>query len=138
LKEEGLLKKPHNNGEWTEARFNGFIKSLLRGGSMKWGPRNQCIKEARVRRGWYLCDGCGQEVPATLPPKKGNKRRIKNIVADHIHPVIDPAVGFETWDEVIKRMFCERDGFQALCHHCHSIKTQEEKEVAKQRKANVK
>lgn len=131
-----MTKKMFNNGEWTEARMNGFIKSLLRAGSQKWGPRNACIKEARVRRGWYRCDGCGQEVPATLPPKPGNKRRIKNIVADHIHPVIDPAVGFTTWDECIKRMFCERDGFQALCHHCHSIKTQEEREIAKKRKAD--
>lgn len=129
-----MTNKTRNNGEWTGARYNGFIKSLLRAGSQKWGPRNQCIKEARVRRGWYKCDGCGKEVPATLPPKPGNKKRIKNIVADHVNPVV-PVTGFTTWDDIIERMFCERDGFQALCHHCHSIKTQEEKE---QRKAHAK
>lgn len=127
-----------NGGEWTEARYNGFIKSALRAASQKWPPRNQCIKDARVRRGWYKCDGCGNEVPATLPPKPGNKKRIKNIVADHIHPVIDPATGFVGWEEVIKRMYVERDGFQALCHACHSVKTQEEREIAKARKANEK
>lgn len=131
-----MHNKTYNGGQWTEARMNSFIKSALRAASQKWPPRNQCIKEARVRRGWYKCDGCGKEVPATLPPKEGNKRRIKNIVADHIKPVIDPAVGFVDWNTVIDRMFCERDGFQALCHHCHSIKTQEEREIAKKRKAN--
>lgn len=97
---------------------------------MKWGPRNQCIKEARIRRGWYICAECKEEVPATLPPKPGNKKRIKNILADHIDPVV-PVTGFTTWDEVIERMFCERGGFQALCHACHQEKCQEEKELRK-------
>jgi hypothetical protein len=87
-----------------------------------------------VRRGFYKCDGCGEIVPATLPPKEGNKRRIKNIVADHIDAVINPETGFVSWDETIERMFCERDGFQALCHACHSEKTAIEREIAKKRK----
>ncbi len=133
-----MSDKPYNNGEWTEARMNSFIKSLLRAGSQRWGPRNLCLKLARTRRGWYRCAGCKQEVTATLPPKPGNKKRIKNIVADHIHPVIDPAVGFVDWNTAIKRMYVELDGFQALCHECHTIKTQEERDIAKQRRANEK
>lgn len=105
---------------------------------MKWGPKNAVKSEARTRRGFYWCNGCGQEVPATLPPKPGNKKRINNAVVDHIEPIIDPALGFTTWDDVINRMFCEKDGLQLLCHDCHSKKTKAETEIAKQRRANEK
>lgn len=105
---------------------------------MKWGPKNAVKSEARTRRGFYLCNGCKQEVPATLPPKPGNKRRINNAVVDHIEPIINPYVGFTTWDNVIERMFCEKEGLQLLCHACHSEKTKAETEIAKQRRANEK
>lgn len=129
-----LLDKPYSNGQWTQARFNSFITSLLRAGTMRWQPKNQCIKNARTRRGWYRCTGCNEEVPATLPPKEGNKRRIKNILADHVCPIVDPAVGFVSWDEWISRAFVELDGYQALCHNCHTEKTQQERIIANNRK----
>ena len=130
--------KPHNGGQWTEARKDTFIKGLLRAGHPRWGPRNACIQEARVRRGWYRCDGCKQEVPASvkieLKTRPGVFKKVKNIHADHIEPVIDPAVGRQSWDEVIERMFVERDGYQALCHKCHSEKTEEERAIATERR----
>ena len=124
-----LIKKvkTRNNGTWTEARYNTFIKGLIRAGLMRWGPKHLCISNARIKRGWYLCEGCEEEVPATLPPKDGGKKRIKNIQADHIHPMIDPEVGFVDWDTCISRAFVEVEGYQALCHKCHQIKTQEER-----------
>lgn len=127
-----------NGGQWTEARFTAFIKSALRNASQKWPPRNNVKKKARIARGVYLCAGCNKEVPASLPPKDGNKRRINNAVVDHIEPVIDPSTGHTSWDEVINRMFCEEDGLQVLCHKCHTEKTQKEKEIAKERRKNVK
>ena len=71
------------------------------------------------------------QVPASLPPKKGNKKRINNAVVDHIAPVVDPVTGFISWDDTIARMFVEEEGLQVLCHKCHSRKTMEEKEIAK-------
>lgn len=134
--------KPHNGGSWTDARKDTFIKGLLRAGHPRWGPRNACIQEARVRRGWYKCDGCHKEVPATvkieLKTKPGVLKKVKNIHADHIEPVIDPAVGRVSWDEVIERMFVERDGYQALCHQCHSEKTNEERAIATERRRKEK
>lgn len=124
--------KPRNGGEWTEARYHGFIKSALRSASQRWGPRNQCIKNARVARGLYKCECCGKVGPPTLPPPPGKKRRVKNILADHIDPIV-PVTGFDSWDAVIERLFCELDGFQALCHECHSVKSKQENEA---RKAN--
>ena len=126
----------HNYGKWTAARFHSFVKGVLRLGSQKWPPKNEVKKKARTRRGFYQCNSCNKEVPASLPPLPGNKRRINNAVVDHVNPIIDPKKGFETWDKVVERMFCEEDGLQVLCHECHTIKTKEEREIAKERRSN--
>lgn len=119
-----------NNGRWTEARFRSFIVSTLRGASWKWGPRNDVKKKAWVKRGVYKCAGYkrrGHQVPGTLPPPEGKKRRINNALVDHIEPVVDPEKGFEDWTTYIERMFCETDGLQVLCHECHTRKTADER-----------
>lgn len=127
--------KTRCGGVWTEARFNSFIKSALRGASRKWGPMQQCLKDARESRGMYRCAGCNTLGPPTI--RIGNKR-YKNAVADHIHPVIDPHVGFQGWDECVKRMFVEQEGFQCLCKECHDVKCAEEKTIEKARRASQK
>lgn len=129
--------KPYNTGEWTESRFNSFIKSALRQASVRWPPRYQVLKEARIERGIYLCAGYkrqAHQVPASLPPPPGKKRRLSNTNIDHIDPVIATDTGFTSWDDVISRMFCEKDGLQLLCHHCHTAKTQDEREQRKKGK----
>ena len=129
-----MTDKPHNNGQWTEARFHSFIKSALRTASMKWPPKYEVKKDARISRGIYRCAGYNcdfHDVPASLPPKPGNKRRINNAVVDHISPIIHPNKGFTTWDSVIERMFVEKTGLQLLCHECHSAKTKDERDRRK-------
>jgi hypothetical protein len=116
-------EKTRCGGRWTEAKFNSFIKNQLRQATRKWAPLQDVITQARTRRGFYMCAGCNEEVPATI---KTGARRQKNIYADHEPAVIDPEVGFTTWDECIERMFTELEGAQALCHACHSSKTKEE------------
>lgn len=123
--------KTRNNGEWTEARYRSFIKSLLRRGSVRWGPINNVKKAARVSRGVYECAGCGKHVPPTI---KVDGKRTQNVFVDHIDPIINPETGFISWDETIERMFCEADNLQLLCKSCHDEKTQQEREIAKQRK----
>lgn len=127
--------KTRNNGQWTEARFRNFIRSQLRAATMRWGPIADCLKAARVSRGEYLCAGCGQTVPATI---KINGRRAKNVHVDHISPIIDPDVGFTTYDNLIERMFCEADNLQVLCTDCHTIKTDKENARAKARRQRIK
>lgn len=127
--------KTRNGNQWTEARFKSFIRSQLRAATMRWGPIATCIKTARTGRGEYLCAGCKQIVPASI--KIGSKR-VKNIHVDHIIPITDPEVGFTTWDELIDRMFCEADNLQLLCYDCHTKKTDEEKAIAKSRRAREK
>jgi hypothetical protein len=123
-----------NNGQWTPARFRSFIIGQLRAATQRWGPKQKCIQNAKVSRGLYKCASCGAIGPPTLPPPKGKTRRIKNIVADHITPIVDPSVGFTSYDDWIERCFCELDGFQALCHKCHTEKSNEERAIAKARK----
>ena len=116
-------EKVRAGGRWTQAKFNSFIKNQLRQATRKWPPISDVLREARTKRGFYLCAGCGEEVPATV---KEGARRKKNVHVDHEPAVIDPEKGFTTWDECIERMFCEADSLQVLCHSCHTRVTAEE------------
>ena len=136
-----MIDKPYNSGTWTEARMHSFIKSALRAASNRWGPKYEVQKAARIERGIYLCAGYKRKahsVPASLPPKPGNKRRRK-VTVDHINPIIDPACGFQTWDELISNLFCEADGLQLLCSDCHTAKTKDERSIhVARRQSNVR
>lgn len=123
-----------NGGLWTEARFRSFIKSALRSASNRWGPKFQIKKEARTERGKYLCAGYKTKshiVPATI---KQGKKREQFVFVDHVHPVIDPKEGWQSWDVVVERMFVEKDGLQLLCGDCHSRKTADERILRKHSK----
>ena len=128
------VDKTRNSKTWTEACFRSFITSILRGATYKWGPINKVRKRANIRWGWYKCCGYKRqphEVPATVT--KG-KKKFKNALVDHIHPVVDPVSGFSSWDDYIKRMFVEEDGLQLLCKACHDLKTSDEKHIRKKSK----
>ncbi len=123
-------RKKYNGGSWTPARFRSFIRGGLRSISMRWPPKHEVKRAARVSRGVYTCSGykrSSHNVPVSLPPARGNKRRINNCVVDHIHPVVDPDSGFVSWDELINRLFCEAEDMQVLCHDCHKDKTADER-----------
>lgn len=126
--------KTRCSGQWTEARFNSFIKSLLRSGTRRWAPIQEVKKEARVARGLYECKECKQHV---APTYRDGKNRKQNIFVDHIIPIVDPATGFTNWDDCIQRMFCEKDNLQLLCKDCHDVKSEKEKEIAKKRRSNA-
>lgn len=126
------MTKIRNGGEWTESRFQSFIKSALRAASSRWGPKFKALEDAFVdkrindktgRLGkHYRCNSCKEVFPTSF------------VQVDHIVPAV-PLTGFKSWDEVIALMFCEKDGFQVLCKDCHSIKTKQENE---ERKLHVK
>ena len=120
----------------TDAQFFGYIKGALRRVSMFWEPAKEATNAARVSRGVYECAACGRHVPASRKVETGKRagKRTKNFHVDHITPVIDPDVGFTSWDDVIERMFCEIDGFQILCSDCHDEKTKAERKVANARR----
>jgi len=131
------MSNHRNNGQWTEARFTTFVKSQLRAGCRRWGPKQLAKKQANVERGFYMCAECNDKVPTTLP-RDSNGKRIKNIYVDHIKPVVDPATGFTTWDDFIENLYCEVDNLQVLCKQCHDIKSKEERDVATLRRRQEK
>jgi len=109
--------KTRCGGLWTEARMASFIKSALRGASNRWAPKHNARKAARIARNRYSCSLCHHIV--------GNK----DIAIDHIKPVVDPIRGFVSWDEYIQRLFCEADGFRAICKDCHDKVTANQREI---------
>lgn len=128
-----VAEKTRCNNTWSDARFNSFIKSMLRRGSMRWLPKSLCKREARHyeklsnEKGRLVfhskCASCHKIYPETT------------CAVDHINSVV-PASGFVSWDETITRMFCEVEGLQVLCSGCHAIKTEKEKLERKQFREN--
>jgi hypothetical protein len=120
-------EKIYNSNTWTQARFNSFIKGGLRQISYRWPPKYLVKKAAWRSRGTYLCAGYrkrSHKVSLSITEKKA---KVNNVFVDHIDPVIDPEKGFESWDRVIERMFCETEGLQVLCRACHKEKTSDER-----------
>jgi len=117
--------KPYNNGTWTTARFNSFVKSALRAASRRWPPKYDTLKKACVGKRLdpltgkqsfrYTCAACKQVFKAA------------EVAVDHIIPAVSIEDGFTTWDDVVKNLFCEADGLQVLCSDCHSKKTADER-----------
>jgi hypothetical protein len=117
--------KTRASGTLTEAGFVAFIRSALRGASLRWRPRWEALNDAYFRDGinpatgrkckLHRCQRC-----SALGPKNSMK-------VDHIIPVVNPSTGFTTWDSFINRLFCEKDNFQILCEDCHNRKTKSER-----------
>jgi 5-methylcytosine-specific restriction endonuclease McrA len=127
-----MTRTTFNDGEWTVARFNSFVKSALRSASQRWPVKYKVLSEAFVGQKTneksgrlakhFKCNSCKEDFPA------------KDVQVDHIKPIIDPVVGFSSWDDVVYNMFCERDNLQVLCKTCHNVKTKQEKEERKNAK----
>lgn len=107
------------------SRYQSFIKSLLRAGSRRWPPKYEVLNEAKIGKQvnsktgriaeHYKCAGCGEGFPA------------KEVQVDHIIPIV-PVTGFTNWDDLIDRLFCEKDNLQVLCLTCHKAKSALEKQ----------
>ena len=115
--------KTRNGGEWSESRYQSFIKSALRTASVRWPPRYSVLNDAFVgkrinpRSGrvakFYRCNSCENEYVGA------------DVQVNHIIPVV-PITGFTSWDDIIERLFCEKSGLEVLCIPCHKNVTKEE------------
>ena len=122
------IPKPRNGGQWTEARYNSFVKSALRSASQRWPPRYTIISEACVGQRinpksgrlakFYTCNACQDSFP------------LKDVQVNHKAPVV-PVSGFDSWNGVIERMYCEKEGLEVVCIPCHKIITKQENEERK-------
>lgn len=125
-----------NGGRWSEARYHSFIKSALRSASNRYPPKYECRKASWVSRGRYKCAGYNKKSHIVDASICHNNRRVSNITADHVVPVVAPDVGFTSWDTLIERLFCEASGFQMLCRECHAAKTADERLIRKKKKVD--
>ena len=110
---------------WTEGRIRAFITSVLRAGARRWPAKYETLHEAFIGKKinektgreakHYECKSCGGHFPS------------KDVQVDHILPVVDPITGFTTWDEYIKRLYCDKDNLQVLCLTCHKQKSKLER-----------
>lgn len=94
-----------------------FAKNVLRRASLKWKPRNEAFKSAKVSYGKYKCADCEQIF------------RRKDVELDHKDPVINIQKGFIDLNEFVHRLFAPIEGWAVLCVTCHSIKTAIENEM---------
>lgn len=110
------VERTRNGGQWTEARYFGFIRSALRSAFQKWGPKHEAKKQAKVAYNTYQCAHCDEHFGS------------KDVEVDHI----EPAGSLKTFSDLpafVERMFCEVDGFQVLCKDCHQTKTNAERKA---------
>ena len=127
---------------WNQAKIRSFIISALR--KAHWPVKYEAIRKAYVRDGinpatgrkckLHRCQECGELFPA------------KDMQADHIEPVIpldcswsqgENFLGYD-WNQVVARLFCKLENYQALCKDCHKIKTSEERKLRNQYKKEFK
>ena len=119
------MKKKKEEMTKEEKFLKSWLVQKLRRISYQWPARKAAKKAARVSRGKYECAMCKDAgVEKLYGPKE--------IVLDHIEPVISVEEGFIDWNNYIVRLFCEESGFQVLCKSCHDIKTYLENDIRKQ------
>jgi 5-methylcytosine-specific restriction endonuclease McrA len=117
---------------WTEGRKRAFITAVLRGGMRRFPPKYETLNKAYVGTKvnektkrlakHYECNMCKQHFTA------------KDVEVDHVNPVVDPDVGFVSWDLFIERLYCKMENLQLLCKECHKVKTKEERTARKDAK----
>ena len=116
------VEKAYNSGQWSRACYFGFIRSGLRRMSVRWGPKNECLKDARLpykgankRRKWkYRCGKCGKWFAS-------KEIRVHHKLECGALKCYDDLPGF------VQRLFCEKAGFIAECISCHDKEHKESK-----------
>lgn len=121
-----------NSGNWTEARFRSFVTSTLRAGSRRWPPKYETLNAAKTEK--KINEKTGRLAQHYKCKKCKNDFSAKDVQVDHIKPIVDPKVGFVSWDVFIENLFCEKKNLQVLCTSCHSTKTKKEKIISESRK----
>lgn len=118
-KERGLIKG---------ALRRVFSRSELRRGVLA----SQAIehsdpKHPRVTR-WAWCSSCGEVLPAY------------KMQVDHIQPVVDIDKTLEQmdWNELVDKLWCNRNNLTAMCISCHDTKSRIERKARNDAKKGKK
>lgn len=116
---------------------NRIIQNL-RKLTWSWQPISDAEKEAKVDKALFECKSCGMYIyngksaksEKALKEKYPDKKvEMGTVYKDHIAPVISVKKKTKevSYDEIVERMFCEKDGIQVLCKLCHDEKSDDEK-----------
>jgi len=126
-------KKPKFNAE-------SAIRSALRRTFSRSPVVIEVMKTVRRERPWFRKDGTQASKPRVeyLCSCCNDWYMGKDIQVDHADPVVDPTIGFVNWDTYIARLFCAKENLSVLCKTCHKSKTDQEKDIAVQRRRNLK
>lgn len=103
-----------------------IVREVLMAGRREVPKYNKDGTRAKKNAVQYQCEVCGKWVGST------------HVEVDHINSVIDNEVGFIDWNTFIARLFCDKSNLQRICDDCHDIKTQKEREIAKERRRREK
>lgn len=106
----------------TNEVIDGKLRSKIRSALRKvwlYSPARRAVKDrARVKKGLYQCEKCGQFA---------DKVDIDHINAVGSTPGSRNATSEDTWDRMINNMFCDENGMQAICKPCHQEITNEQR-----------
>ena len=95
---------------WTESRYWGFLRGLLRRGFQRFPNKYKALARSKKGRGEYECASCR------------GKYKSKEVSVDHIIP----CGSLKQWEDLapfIKTLFCTTDNLQVLCKECHDYKS---------------
>ena len=114
--------------KWNE---NSAIRGAIRRVFSRSPIVQELRKSVREERVQYKKDGSVSKRKAVFYKcaKCGVMHRAKESSVDHKDPVIDPKIGFQSWDIFVSRLFCSADKLQVLCSTCHDKKTAEERKI---------
>jgi len=117
------VTKTRAGGQWTEARYFGFIRSTLRRATMRYPVKQQVLQANRKPNDGtfdkrtkfiYTCEICSVEGQG------------KSMEVDHINP----AGSLKSYADLagfVERLFCEADNLRVICKECHATVTKEQK-----------
>lgn len=111
-----------------ENKRKKFLLNQLRNVSKKWSCKAEARKRFEVKEGEYYIERKGRHRIKIKCAHCGNIFRPDEIHMDHIEPVI-PVTGWDDWNGYIERLFCDVDGYQALCKQCHVNKSNKENKL---------
>ena len=97
-------------------KLKAYIIAHLRRIGYRAINRAAAFKRAKKGRAQWECETCKKIYSSA-----------KDLHGDHTFPVVDPEVGFTTWDNYINRLFLGE--MKAICKEvCHKEKTRGENE----------
>lgn len=119
------------------------IIAAMRKLTFSYKPRSEAKNKQKVGPATFQCESCGIYIyEGTKSLEKLDPELVNNpngLVCqkshmDHKVPVLDPIIGWVSWDSYLERLFCEASNFQCLCKSCHDSKTYLEDQLRNKKK----